>query len=651
MARIARCPSCGAPVEFRSVASILAVCEFCRSTLVREGNELKNLGRMADLVEDRSRLRCGAEGRWHGLHFAIVGRIQYRFDAGLWNEWHLLFDNGRSGWLSEVAGDYLLSMPRRVPETLPRFESLKPGDALTLDGAAYQVGNVLTAECVAGEGELPFAVGGGYAAPVVDLRSVAGGFATLDYSDNPERPLVFVGESVEIGAMGLTGLRDVSALPEITVGVRAFACPSCGAPLTIAHAKIASVGCGSCGAVVDTSNETLSLIAQASTNLKVEPLLPLGATGTWRGMAVEIVGFMRRHMEADGIAYRWSEYLLLGPAGKVLWLTEYQGHWNFAQVLPRAVKAGLNTVLFESETYKHFQGYDAYVDFVIGEFPWRVTIGEAVHVEDYLAPPRLLSRETTASDDSWTLAEYIDATEIAAAFALDYELARPVGVFANQPNPHQETHRAVCGRFWKFLLAGLAVHGALMFFGSGGRLLDQSFVFAPNDDEPQLSREFRLAAHTHRLEVEHDTDLANSWVSLGLTLVNKDTGEAWQAVREISRYEGVEDGESWSEGSRTDAVVFANLPAGTYVLAEEADLDARSRPVRAKVRVAQAGPRWSSLAVLSLMLALFPIYTRVRRGSFEIKRWADSDHPLVTASDGDGDGDSDSDSGGSDGGD
>jgi hypothetical protein len=26
----------------------------------------------------------------------------------------------------------------------------------------------------------------------------------------------------------------------------------------------------------------------------------------------------------------------------------------------------------------------------------------------------------------------------------------------------------------------------------------------------------------------------------------------------------------------------------------------------------------------------FPIFTRIRKGAFEIKRWADSDHPIVT---------------------
>ena len=52
--KTAHCPSCGAPVVFKSVASVYAVCEFCRSTLLRDGESLKNLGRMADLMDDPS---------------------------------------------------------------------------------------------------------------------------------------------------------------------------------------------------------------------------------------------------------------------------------------------------------------------------------------------------------------------------------------------------------------------------------------------------------------------------------------------------------------------------------------------------------------------------------------------------------------------
>ena len=82
----ANCPACGAPVVFKSSASFHGVCEFCRSTLVRHGGNLENLGRMADLIEDASPIRLGTEGVHGGMHFAVIGRIQLRYVAGVWNE-------------------------------------------------------------------------------------------------------------------------------------------------------------------------------------------------------------------------------------------------------------------------------------------------------------------------------------------------------------------------------------------------------------------------------------------------------------------------------------------------------------------------------------------------------------------------------------
>ena len=120
------CPSCGAPVLFHSAASIYAVCEFCRSTLLRTGEDLKNLGRMADLLDDTSRIQIGSEGTFRSRHFLVVGRIQLKYEAGLWNEWHILFDDGRSAWLAEAAGEYIVSAQVSVREPIPAFTALVP---------------------------------------------------------------------------------------------------------------------------------------------------------------------------------------------------------------------------------------------------------------------------------------------------------------------------------------------------------------------------------------------------------------------------------------------------------------------------------------------------------------------------------------------
>jgi hypothetical protein len=630
MAQTARCPSCGAPVEFKSAASILAVCDYCQSTLIRHGEDLENLGKMAALIEDKSPLQRGAEGRWRGRHFGLIGRIQIKYEQGLWNEWHLLFDDGKSGWLSEAGGEYVISEPQWLAESLPRFEELQPGGEHLIDGRAYTVSNVETAECVAGEGELPFKVGAGYPAPVADLRDEQGRFATLDYSDDPAKPLLFVGESVDLKSLAWANLRQGVPLPKVTVNTRAFNCPSCGAPLKVAHENIETVGCGSCGALLDPGDERIKILATAKSKQKVAPLLELGSKGSLRGEMLEVIGFMRRRMQADGIDYFWSEYLLLGPDNRQRWLTDSDGHWNLAQVLPRTVKAVGGMIYEGGREYKHFQSYPGHVDYVIGEFPWRVRLDEVAQVEDYVAPPFMLSKERSAKEVTWTLGEYIDADEVREAFKPVLPLRRPSGAYANQPNPYEERHRRVCRRFWQFAGIALAIHFLLLVFGPGGKVLTQPMMFTPDDDEPRLTSEFVLDGKTNRIELIHDTSVDNNWVGLNATLVNKDTGENWQAAREVSYYSGVDGGDSWSEGSRNHEVVFADLPPGHYLLAIESDMDDGSPPVNDRLTIARAGPRWSSLVLVILFLIAFPIYTRVRKGSFEVRRWAESDHPIVT---------------------
>jgi hypothetical protein len=78
----AACPNCGAPVEFRSTASAGAICGFCRSTLVRDGEALRRIGSSAELFDDHSPLQLGVSGRYQGSAFTLVGRLQYGYTLG-----------------------------------------------------------------------------------------------------------------------------------------------------------------------------------------------------------------------------------------------------------------------------------------------------------------------------------------------------------------------------------------------------------------------------------------------------------------------------------------------------------------------------------------------------------------------------------------
>jgi hypothetical protein len=70
-----------------------------QSTIVRDGDALRKIGRAPAV---RRPLAVALGLRHQGAGFTLVGRLQYRYADGTWSEWHALFDNSKSGWLSET---------------------------------------------------------------------------------------------------------------------------------------------------------------------------------------------------------------------------------------------------------------------------------------------------------------------------------------------------------------------------------------------------------------------------------------------------------------------------------------------------------------------------------------------------------------------
>src|SRR6185369_16899178 len=227
---------------------------------------------------------------------------------------------------------------------------------------------------------------------------------------------------------------------------------------------------------------------------------------------------------------------------------------------------------------------------------------------------------------------------IATAFGLKSGLPDPVGVYANQPNPWQDTRRGILGQAWKFLLAALALQAFFLLFSSEKLLLRQDLTLAPQQGEV-VSKEFELGGKARKLAVRNQTSLDNSWLALDLLLVNKTTGQSWPAGRELSYYSGYDDG-YWSEGSNSDEVVFQNIPPGTYYLTVDPDL-APDKPVaiRDRLEVATAGAGWSNFLILLLALVACPLLAFLRHAAFESSRWMESDHPPSTGDSSDGDDD------------
>lgn len=203
MSTTANCPNCGAQIRFRWSSAVQTTCEFCKSILVRHDVNLDKVGVVADLPADSSPIQIGTEGVWRNRAFVAIGRIIYEYELGGWNEWHIVFQDGVSGWLSDAQLDYAVSFLRPV-QGLPPAVSLRVGQEFRFD-AVYQLTVVTRAHYRGVEGELPFEYWDKQDVLFADLRTTDARFATLDYSD-PE-PLLFLGEAVEFDSLRLKNLR------------------------------------------------------------------------------------------------------------------------------------------------------------------------------------------------------------------------------------------------------------------------------------------------------------------------------------------------------------------------------------------------------------------------------------------------------------
>jgi Domain of unknown function (DUF4178) len=625
--RAGACPNCGAPIEFRWSGAVQTVCVHCQSVVVRHDVNLEALGKVSELPKDSSPIQIGTEGRWNDRPFTVIGRIVYEHDDGGWNEWHLIFANGESGWLSDAQAEYAIS-ELAAPAALPAIESVSVGDRHSFHGRPFTVASITNARYRGVEGELPFVYWDKDTVPFVDLRAHDESFATIDYSE--PRPLLFIGRFVEYDALALRNARTFDERTAVD-GTLGFNCKNCGAAVELrALRHTLSVACTSCAAILDPNDPTLAILQKEAKLNRIVPTIPLGSRGVLRGRRAEVIGFQQRSIKVEGTTYGWNEYVLFDPYQGFRYLSEYQGHWSDIRsihALPAVSSRTRPTATYREGTFRHFQSATATTEFVLGEFPWRVEVEDRVEVADFVAPPFMLSREGTKSEATWSLGEYTTGEQIWQAFALPGEAPDPIGVFAHQPSPYAGRTAGYLRTFVALALVLLLLLAGRSLTAAREQVFAHDYAFQPRATaeaafvtEPFTLRE----AGTIQFEIE--TSVNNSWAYFDLALIDTKTGTALNVAREVSRYSGVDQDGSWSEGSAGASILIPRVPAGEYYLRVEPEGDQTNPNIQYRLRVRRdVVSLWPYLIALFL-LGVGPAWHLIRSASFENRRWQESDH-------------------------
>jgi endogenous inhibitor of DNA gyrase (YacG/DUF329 family) len=414
----APCPGCGAPVEFRSAQSTHAVCGYCRSAVVRQGETLARVGKMAELFDDFSPVQLFAAGKAGQQSFMIVGRLHYAYDGGRWTEWIAALDDGRIGVLSEDNGAYVFSLPFGLGRDAPPPGDLRVGAVSAFGGQSYTVTSNGLAALAAAQGELPRLPELGRRFTVVELRDDKGRVLSLEYDRQP--PGAWLGRPVRLAEdLQLTGLREESAKEEKG---RGFNCPNCGAPVTVQLEDSKSITCGACHSIIDLTRGIGGELRHAEQDEPVRPLIALGAVGRLQGVDWQVVGFQHRMgvTPGDDEHFGWSEYLLYNSQRGFSFLVDAEDGWSMVRPTsgaPKLAKGGMQAS-YLGTTYRQLYAYKAETSYVAGEFYWKVERGQRTSNRDFANGNALLSMERDAREITWSSGNKIDSAQVAAAFKL-----------------------------------------------------------------------------------------------------------------------------------------------------------------------------------------------------------------------------------------
>ncbi|HXX32458.1 MAG TPA: DUF4178 domain-containing protein [Myxococcaceae bacterium] len=632
--RQGQCPSCGAPIEFRLGASRATVCGYCKAIVVRAGQDFQAVGKVADLIPTGSRIDLGSHGVLGGdLPFDVIGRLQYEWQQGVWDEWYIALGDGRWGWLAEAQGRFYVTSRMSRRPLPPRVE---PGQSFFIEGLGrFTVGDVKQARIVGAQGELPDPVTLGESPLTADLESEKGGFATLDYGDGSAEPVLYAGRQVPFEALHLGDKSGQALARQARPAGEKLACPSCGAPLSVRiPEQSVRVVCESCNHLLDTSQGAFRVIAALERG-RLEPRIPLGSAGTLRGRSFVLVGWMVKSCIVDGVRYPWGEYLLWEEKSQSFaWLVESDGHWQLATALSVADVHSADDAEYHGKRFRHFSSVTGKVDQVLGEFYWAVQAGDTSQLDDYIRPPEGLSRELGGGEVNWTHLEHLEPTEVARAFdrpGLVKE--RPQGVGEVQPWPHWSTWHTMSHWMLGGMVALVVLLGAFAL-RRGTVLVDQTFTSQqllgeatetiPGGERVHgyLSPDFDLAGKG-ALQVELSSDAAQTWAYAEGAVINETTGESAPFAVESSYYSGVDDGERWTEDNRTASASIGSPGPGPTLVRADLQWQPGHPPPGMRLRVrTESFSIWQFFGALALLS--WPLVYPLRLAAFERARWENS---------------------------
>lgn len=444
--------------------------------------------------------------------------------------------------------------------------------------------------------------------------------------------------------------------------VKTFSCPNCAGSVNIrAIGSTINVVCSYCSSIIDTNDENYKVVDAFTNKVQRRTIIALGQRGELFGTLWETIGYMERCDQSG--QYVWSEYLLFNPWKGFRWLTEYGGHWSFVTTIkdqPKGSKGSeieyTNFLEYKDKEFLLFNKGTAKVTYVLGEFYWQVRVGEQVDIQEFIAPPEILTMESSADEIVWSLGRYVEAETIRVAFQVPADKPMPVqtGVAPNQPSPYSPEYTAQIKKFWKyFVYAIFLIHIGTCFSHSRETVYYGQLEFAATDKEKtKVTPQFEIKERT-TIDISMSVPIHNNWLEIGADFVNDETGETEEFETGIEYYTGSDSDGPWSEGSTSTTRSIESVSKGKYHLNLELSgppltptstipttptdplniIDQLNnpptnerKPLLMNIEVRTGALIWENFWNALLFISIYPIFVWWKKRKFEINRWSESDY-------------------------
>ena len=377
--------------------------------------------------------------------------------------------------------------------------------------------------------------------------------------------------------------------------VDAVNCENCGAGLDLlGGGRVASAFCGSCGSELDP-NDNFRVVRTLTEQTRPRTPFSIGMKGRIHGVEWTIIGTIGKGEYANGESWLWAEHQLYSPTHGYAWLTFETGLTTFSsrvrkrRSFPMYSEAEMETmenaptVRRFGQRFSYYESGVAFIESLEGEFSWKPSIGDARYYHLYAPTFGLGQLLFEGQPEGTSIVGYevsrplLDSGEIKGEKELDEvsylnqsDIEREFGLRSgtlrrNAPHPirpwprFQALNFAAIVAFVSFWLMLFAMVGG----NAGVPVLERGSVRL--DSLPQ-EIPFDVSAVGRGVKVSVQMDLQNAWGYVETGVYDPEDIPLFEVGREIGFYEGVEGGESWSEGNKQTEIRFRAETAGVHTL-------------------------------------------------------------------------------------